>query len=82
MPLIKYVKKGPSVNTFEQFYIRLYALNNQLVNEQYPGEHNPLFQLLNNFLLRHNHVTWELYSYPTRTNLVRVCPPNVPLTVL
>jgi hypothetical protein len=42
MSLIKHVKKGPSMNTFEQFYIQLYALNNKLVNEQYPGEHNPV----------------------------------------
>jgi hypothetical protein len=55
--LIRYVKKGPTMNTFEQFYIQLYAFNNKLINEQHPGEYNPLFQLLNNFLLCHNHVT-------------------------
>jgi hypothetical protein len=57
MSLIRYVKKGSLMNTFEQFHIQLYALNNKLVNEQYPGEYKPLFQLLTNFLLRHNHVT-------------------------
>jgi hypothetical protein len=57
MSLVNYVKKGPSMNTSEQFYIQLYALNNKLVHEQYPGEYNLLFQLLNNFLLHHNHVT-------------------------
>jgi hypothetical protein len=57
MSLIRCVNRGPLMNTLEQFYIQLYALNNKLVNEQYPGEYNPLFQLLNDLLLRHNHVT-------------------------
>lgn len=49
---------GPRVNTYEQFYIQLYVYNNKLVTEQYPGECNPMFQLLNNLLLRHIHMTW------------------------
>jgi hypothetical protein len=57
MSLIKQVKKGPSMNTYVQFYIQLYAHNNKLVSEQYSGERNRLFRLLNNLQLRHSHVT-------------------------
>jgi hypothetical protein len=38
MPLIRQVNKGPSVNSYEQFYIQLYSHNNKLVPEQYKGE--------------------------------------------
>ena len=41
MSLLKQVNKGPSVNSFEQFFIHLYSYNKELVHEQCTGEHNP-----------------------------------------
>jgi hypothetical protein len=60
--LNKQVRKGPSMKTYEGFYIQLYVCNNELVAEQYLGECNPLFQLLNNLQLLHSHVTWKLWK--------------------
>jgi hypothetical protein len=35
MSLLKQVNKGPSINSFKQFYIQLHFYNNNLVPEQY-----------------------------------------------
>jgi hypothetical protein len=37
---------GPSMNSYEQFYIQLYSYKNKLVTEQYTGEQNPLYHIL------------------------------------
>jgi hypothetical protein len=42
MSVLKQVNKGPSMNSFEQFYIQIYSYNNKRVPEQCTGEHNPI----------------------------------------
>jgi hypothetical protein len=46
MSLLKQVNKGPSMNSFEQFYFQLYSWNDKLVSEQSMGERNQLFLIL------------------------------------
>lgn len=46
MPLLRQVKKDPSMQSFEQFYFQLYSCNSKLVPEQCAGKHNPLYQLM------------------------------------
>jgi len=47
------VNKGPSMNSFEQFYIQLYSYNNKLLPEKCMGERNPFCQLLHDLQLRY-----------------------------
>ena len=34
------------MNTLEQFYIQLHSCNKKLIAEQYPGDRDPLFELI------------------------------------
>jgi len=51
MSLLIQVNKGPSMNSFEQFYIQLYSYNNKLLFEKCTGEHNPFCQLIHDLQL-------------------------------
>ena len=39
---------------YEQIYIQSFHHNNELVPEQHPNEHNPMFGLLHSNTARHN----------------------------
>ena len=44
--LLKTCKKGWRMNATENFYIQIYHEQGLLINEQIPGEENPLFKFI------------------------------------
>jgi hypothetical protein len=46
MELLNTCKKGWHINILEQFYIQLHYQKVTLINEQHPGEENPLFKII------------------------------------
>jgi hypothetical protein len=52
--LIQQVKNGPSVKSFEPFYISLYSYNNKLSLEMCTAECNPIYQLMCDIKLCHS----------------------------
>jgi len=47
MTLLKQIKKKPTLLLpYEQMYIQSLHHNNELIPEQHPNEHNPMFELL------------------------------------
>jgi hypothetical protein len=60
MTLLQHVTWGPYMNILEEFYIQQYSFGNKLLGEQYPGDRNPLFELIYDLQLRH--ATTQLIS--------------------
>jgi hypothetical protein len=46
MTLLKQINKPSFFLPFEQMYIQIFHRNNELIPEQHPNEHNPMFELL------------------------------------
>jgi len=46
MALLKHINKTSLLLPYEQLYIQLYYQHKQLISEQYIGEHNPIYQLI------------------------------------
>ena len=44
----------PLVSSKEQMYIQSFHHNNELIPEQHPNEHKPMFDLLHSNTTRHN----------------------------
>jgi len=43
-----------SLIPYEQMYIQSFHQNNELIPEQHPNEHNPMFDFLHSNTTRHN----------------------------
>ena len=46
MTLIKQINKPSLLLPFEQMYMQIFYYNNELIPEQHPNEHNPMFEPL------------------------------------
>jgi hypothetical protein len=46
MTLLKQINKPSLLIPYEQMYIQILRRNNELIPEQHPKEHNPMFELL------------------------------------
>jgi hypothetical protein len=46
MTLLKQISKPSLLLPFEQMYIQIFHRNNELIPEQHPNEHNPMFEIL------------------------------------
>jgi hypothetical protein len=46
MTLLKQINKPSLLLPYEQMYIQIFRRNNELIPEQHPNEHNPMFELL------------------------------------
>jgi len=46
MTLLKQINKPSLLLPYEQMYIHIFHHNNELIPEQHPNEHNPMFELL------------------------------------
>jgi len=61
MTLLKPINQPHLLLPFEQIYIQTLYHNNELIPEQHPNEHNPLFELLQHKHIT-SHPTWHLIS--------------------
>ena len=61
MTLLTLINKPHLMLLFEQMYIQTLYHNNELIPEQHPNEHNPLFELLQHKHLT-SHPTWHLIN--------------------
>jgi hypothetical protein len=48
MTLLKHINKASLLLPYKQLYIQTYHQHKQLISEQYIGEHNPIYQLIQN----------------------------------
>jgi phosphoribulokinase len=46
MTLLKQISNPSVLLPHEQMYIQIFRRNNELIREQHPNEHNPMFELL------------------------------------
>jgi hypothetical protein len=46
MTLLKQINNPSLLLPYEQMYIQIFRRNNELIPEQHPNEHNPMFELL------------------------------------
>jgi phosphoribulokinase len=46
MTLLEQINKPSLLLPYEQMYIQIFRRNNELIPEQHPNEHNPMFELL------------------------------------
>jgi hypothetical protein len=46
MTLLKKINKPSLLLPYEQIYIQIFRRNNELIPEEHPNEHNPMFELL------------------------------------
>ena len=52
--LLKQINTPALLLPYEQMYIQLFHHNNELVPEQHPNKHNPMFDFLHSNTTRHN----------------------------
>ena len=54
MTLLKQINTPTLLLAYEQMYVQSFHHNNELIPEQHPNEHNPVFDLLHSNTTRHN----------------------------